>query len=510
MFSNPVDIGNRACQHIGAPRIGVLGFGEDSVQAGEISFVYDKVRRAELRRNAWRFATRLCVLRPITSTTMEINPPLWSGGTTYFIGSLVSDAQNVIWQSLIADNLNEAPGGTSAWEQYFGPLVADAYNPQATYYAGDVVYVAPGDGTFLVYVSTMQQNGMSPTQPQAWLATNTYFKDQVVAVFPAYNAATTYAAGATVVDSSGNFWTSFVSGNVGHTPSTSLAFWTAYPAPATYPGGTSPNYQGFLYPPIGGGLPALTGNAQSAIGNAILEWSPTVSYTAGTLADYKEIQYVAIGSATNLNLAPPNNPAAWAAISGGTNYQSLVDLNTNQPPATSPTSWTTTLTESATNGPAWLAIPNVYLTQPFLIYPLGSGPLNQSETRNAFRLPANFLREAPQDPKRGSTSYLGAPSGLLYNDWEYQDKYIVSRCAEPIVYRFVADVTLVPNFDDMFCEGLAARIGMEVCERVTQSDAKVQTCFRIYKEWMTEARAINGIETGATEPAEDDFIAARL
>jgi hypothetical protein len=64
MFQSPVDIANRGMQHIGAVRIGALGFGELSVQASECGFVYDKVRRAELRRNVWRFATRLCVLRP--------------------------------------------------------------------------------------------------------------------------------------------------------------------------------------------------------------------------------------------------------------------------------------------------------------------------------------------------------------------------------------------------------------------------------------------------------------
>lgn len=510
MFQTSVDIGNRACQHIGAPRIGALGFGEDSVQAQEIAFAYDKVRRAELRRNVWRFATRLCPLRPLTATTMQINAPLWSSATVYFIGSLVSDAQGQIWESLIADNVGIAPGGSAGWELYFGPIVCDAWQPSTDYYAGDVVYVAPGDGSFQVYRSTMQLNGVSPTLPAAWLATNVYFKDQVVVVFPLYNAGTTYAAGATVVDANGNFWTSVQSGNVGHTPSSSSAFWTAYPAPAQYPGGTAPNYTGYLYPPTGGGPPASTGQAAQSASSGILEWSPATSYSAGALADYKQTQYVAIGAAANLNLTPSANPASWAPISGGTYYQSLVDLNTNQPPASSPGAWTSALTETASNGPGWLAIPNIYLSSLSIIYPLGSGPLEQAATRNVFRLPANFLREAPQDPKAGSTSYLGGPSGLAYTDWEYQGDFIVSRWASAIVYRFVADVTLVTEMDDMFCEGLGARVGAEVCERVTQSDAKVSTCLRVYQEWMAQARLINGIETGATEPAEDDFLTARL
>ena len=510
MFQNAVDIANRGMQHIGAPRISnVLGFNEDSVQAGECAFVYDKLRRAELRRNVWRFATRLCVLRPYTSTTMEIAASLWSSTTIYFIGSLVSDLLGMTWQSLVADNVNNAPGGSTTWEQYFGPLSCDQYSASTEYYAGDVVYVSPGDGSFQVFISTMQSNNVSPTLPAVWLATNTYWKDQVVMVFPAWASGTTYAAGNTVIDSTGALWTSIVNGNVGNTPSLNSSFWSVYPPPVQYPIGSNvyPTSQ-YLYPPTGGGQPLVFNSQTSTSG--IGEWSSTNSYTAGNLVDYKEVQYVAIGNAANLNRVPPAIAAFWAPITNGVPYQSLVDLNSNQPPATSPTAWSTTLTETATTGPAWLEIPNIYMASPFLDYPLGSGPLEQSATRNVFRLPANFLREAPQDPKAGSASYLGSPSGLQYNDWEYQGNYIISRTPFPIVYRFVADVSLVNTFDDLFCEGLGAAIGKATCKRITQSDSGVQVANAEYARAMTEARAVNGIETGATEPAEDDFVSCRI
>lgn len=510
-FQNPVDICNRGMQHTGARRISAtLGFAEDSVQAGECSFVYDKLRQAELRRNVWRFATKLCPLRPFTQTTMQINPPLWASTTTYFIGSIVTDAQGTVWQSQIADNLANSPGAQgSAWEEYFGPLACDQWNASAEYYAGDVVYVAPGDGTYLVYASQMQNNGIAPTLPAVWLATNTYWKDQVVVVYPAWAIGTTYAKGNAVIDSNGALWVSIQSGNVGHTPSANPLWWAAYPAPAAFPNGGSPNYSGFSNAPTGGGPPALTGASTATSG--ITEWSQTTSYTGGTIVDYKAIQYVAVGSAVNLNEAPPSNSSFWAPIANGVAYQSLVDLNMNQPPASSPSAWTTSLTETATSGPQWLALPNTYLTlPPVKIYPLGAGPLEQSATRNVFQLPANYLREAPQDPKAGSTSYLGAPTGRMYDDWEFQGNFIVSRWAFPMVFRFVADTTNVASFDPMFCEGLGARVGFETCFRLTQSREGEKVCMQVYNDHMTQARLINGIETGSTEPAEDDFITARL
>lgn len=158
----------------------------------------------------------------------------------------------------------------------------------------------------------------------------------------------------------------------------------------------------------------------------------------------------------------------------------------------------------------WRTLTGATLTALDLIYPLGSGPVSQSGTRNVFVLPAGFLREAPQDPKAGSTSYLGAPSGLRYDDWEFEGIYIVSRESQPIIFRFAANVSDVSLMDPMFCEGLACRIALEVCEALTQSGEKLQSIGAAYNRFMSEARVVNGIETGPTEPPEDDFIACRI
>src|SRR3979490_1096863 len=153
MFTNPVDVGNRACQHCGVTRM--ADFNEDSVTAGEISFSYDKLRRAELRRNVWQFAIRTAALRPVTTGTMLLSPALWSSTTTYGFGAIVSDVANVPWQSRTQDNLNNAPGNSAAWEQYCGPLTVQPYDTTGTtgYFTGELVYETAGDGKFGVYLS---------------------------------------------------------------------------------------------------------------------------------------------------------------------------------------------------------------------------------------------------------------------------------------------------------------------------------------------------------------------
>ena len=62
----------------------------------------------------------------------------------------------------------------------------------------------------------------------------------------------------------------------------------------------------------------------------------------------------------------------------------------------------------------------------------------------------------------------------------------------------------------ILCGSCGARIGLEVCEPLTQSDSKLNTISQIYKTFMGDARAINGIETGSVEPPIDDYIVCRM
>lgn len=518
MFQNPVDIANRACQHCGVNRI--ADFTEDSPQAAECAFAYDKVRRAELRRNVWRFAIRRAAVRAVTTGTMLLDPELWASTTTYGYGAIVEDTAGSAWQSAAQDNLNNAPGNSPAWELYCGPLTVQPYDTtgQTGYFAGELVYESPGDGTYSVYLSLASQNSQDPRVPTGWLSTIQYPNDAIVLFYAAWAAGTTYAAGA-AVSYSGLTYVSLSAGNIGNTPSSSPTRWIA--ASLTL----APGY-----------------------------YDSTVAYAIGQFVTYLGTNYVCIVASTG-NL--PTNTAFWAAQAAGTFYVSLIDFNLNNSPASAPTLWSSVTTYAAGNtvggsngliyssvvssnigndpvldngtnwtstgvlnpwttvnnfgtaNQTWLQL-SIALTDLTLIYPIGSGPATQTTTRNVFRLPANFLREAPQDPKAGSSSLFGAPSGLMYTDWELQGNYIVSSEVWPIALRFVADVTDVTTFDDMFCEGLAARLGMEVVERLTQSTAKLSAIATFYKQFMTEARVVNGIETGATEPPVDDYLACRL
>ena len=105
---------------------------------------------------------------------------------------------------------------------------------------------------------------------------------------------------------------------------------------------------------------------------------------------------------------------------------------------------------------------------------------------------------------------LGAPTGNSYTDWNVENGYIISSDVGPIRLRFVADMTDVSKMDAMFSEGLAERIGIEIAQPVTQSDARLQTIASLYKKFMDEARTINAIEDGYDDPPDEGrFLAER-
>lgn len=546
MFRTAVDIANRALQHCGVPRINVtLGFSEPSERAAETSFVYGKLKQAELRRNVWRFATRRACLRPIDTNTMLLQPTLWESSATYFQGSIVADQSGMLWQSKVANNEGNEPQGSYTWEPYFGPLTVSLYDSTESYFAGELVYTAPGDGSYNVYASLMSGNAVDPSLPNQWASATTYSQNQVVQSFPSWASGPTYSRGVTALGPDGNYYSSLTNDNTGNVPASSPSQWALMPILQL----TSQQ------------VPATTPNLPPQ-SSPIVEWQSGTVYSLGSFALFDGQVWLCVAGSSTGN--QPNASSEWAEVTGGTLWMSLINLNINNNPADTPPPWETGTTYAAGatvggsdgviytslsngnvgNNPAdganptywsagallpwtssftqgggnsqWLQIggaafpAGVALTTPDLVYPIGSGPADYTETRNVYRLPAGYLRIAPQSPKEGAVSFLGFPGNPTANDWTFEGGYLVTWQGWPIVFRFVADVADVTTFDPMFCEALAAKIGMEVCETLTQSADKIRTIQGEYSKFVGEAIIVNGIELGSVQPPLDDLIACRL
>ncbi len=328
----------------------------------------------------------------------------------------------------------------------------------------------------------------------------------------AWSSTTTYQPGAIVEDANGLYWTTDRPDVVGTQPGTAGdRTWTRYFGPLTaYPWNTSAAALTYGLP---AGPPSTT--------TQIPVWKPTGAdaYFSGELVyitkgDGNLIVYRSLVSG---NGDDPRVASEWdyqttydkgdVTVWQWQTYQSTIEVNVGNVPGPNSTQWVQVA--AAKSAVSWAIIPCTYRSAR-LLYPVGAGPVSNTATRNVYRLPAGFLREAPRDPKAGSVSYLGAPSGLPYTDWLLEGDFLVTHDVYPIVLRFGADVSDVSSFDPMFANGLACRVGLALCERLTGGADKFQMLSAEYAKFMDEARTVNGIETGATQPPEDDYITCRL
>lgn len=393
-FSQPVDIANRALQHLGVDAITAASFQTpDSKGARECARCYDKLRGSELRRNLWRFATRRVILRAVDPATFFWTPNAYSAVTTYVFGDVVAYGGDY-YQAQVGVQTGEIPDIASSWLKYFGQIACDPFDTSGgtSYFAGEIVVV-----------------------PEQWQVGNAYAANTIIA----------RTSGATLLYVS-------LSANTGHDPATSPTYWQPF---AVTSQNTPPNGP-YVYSDFNGGA---------------IVW---------------------ISMFTQTGITPQNPPAMPAA-------------------------------------PAWLAVRGA-VTGLQIIYPLGTGPGWEVTTNNIFRLPYGYLRKCPTNPKGQLRPPVGGPAYNAEDDYLTEGNYINSAQPGPILLRFVADVIDVTAMDDMFCEGLAARMAQEMCEALTQAQDKLATAKAAYEIAMGEARTVNGIEVGTVDPVEDEYVMARL
>jgi hypothetical protein len=322
--------------------------------------------------------------------------------------------------------------------------------------------------------------------------------------FATWLVGTTYAVNDVVVGSDGNTYFSLLSGNLGNDPTSTTGKWTLYfgnlvaqefvmawSATITYDTG---------HHTIGSDGQAYTSlvNANlnhNPVGDGGVHWVLTSSVTDGDADD----STAGTGDdIPNIVTATLLSFYSGEVVYVGRNvYLSKVNANDDLPGAATTNEWL-----------LFTALPA--LSSFNFIYPIGTGPEQQDLTKNAYRLPNGFLREAPQDPKAGATLFLGAPSALPYNDWNFENQFITTRDSGVLLFRFVADIMDPTMFDPMFSVGLAHRLAEDCCQAITQSDAKQAALVKSYDKVMSEARIVNGIETGAYQPPEDDYISCRI
>lgn len=139
-----------------------------------------------------------------------------------------------------------------------------------------------------------------------------------------------------------------------------------------------------------------------------------------------------------------------------------------------------------------------------------------------------LLAPSAEPPAFGYSYRFPLPVDCLYvpltrdwdSDWHLEGRAILTNAgnspasANPpagavLALAYIADTTDAPSFDPLFCEALAARMAVEMVERLTQSNQKAAGMQDKYKFAIAQAASANAFEQLAQDPPEDGWIAAR-
>lgn len=155
------------------------------------------------------------------------------------------------------------------------------------------------------------------------------------------------------------------------------------------------------------------------------------------------------------------------------------------PPAFAPTGWV--------NGDGWPWAPAIAQNPPPGGYPPQTNPVFGYKW--AFQLPADYIKFYRPE--------------YLVTRFAIQGRTILSN-ETSVNLVYIADVENEGEWDQLFTEAFAARLGMEICLSVVADPAKVNSATQIYQAKLSAARFANAIETPGQQLEAGDWVDARL
>lgn len=116
-----------------------------------------------------------------------------------------------------------------------------------------------------------------------------------------------------------------------------------------------------------------------------------------------------------------------------------------------------------------------------------------------FALPADYLSPLAPYPEDNFEEL----------DWIIESGFIITDDSSPLNFRYIYGVTDATLFDPLFKKALAARLALEMCEQITQSNTKLASISELYERAITLARQKNAFEQANHLPPPDRWITCR-
>lgn len=104
------------------------------------------------------------------------------------------------------------------------------------------------------------------------------------------------------------------------------------------------------------------------------------------------------------------------------------------------------------------------------------------------------------------TDYRGSDT----REYAIEGRKIKTNWAAPLNIKYIKRVTDASQFDPVFGTTMGARMAMDLCESLTQSDSKWQKAAAQYKQELSDAVRVNAIALPPQKLADDEWLLSRL
>ena len=118
-------------------------------------------------------------------------------------------------------------------------------------------------------------------------------------------------------------------------------------------------------------------------------------------------------------------------------------------------------------------------------------------TLNRYTLPADFARLIRNDE-----------TGMRL-DWQIEGRFIVTKDAAPLEFKYIAIIEDPNEFDPLFDEAFAHELALATCKEVTGSNDNKADIRVDLRDALNAAKQNNAYEEDAEQPLEDDWLLAR-
>ena len=142
----------------------------------------------------------------------------------------------------------------------------------------------------------------------------------------------------------------------------------------------------------------------------------------------------------------------------------------------------------------------------------GTAPLVEKKTGEVlsyvYALPADYLKLIRINDI--IPAYSGTEAHLVHDElYKIRGKLIYTKLSAPLKIEYCYRNEDVSDYDPLFCEALAYRLAMAVCEKTTQSTSKYEALKAQYKDILADALRCNALEVPAVPKQDGNWILAR-